>query len=314
MSKLLPFEKESPELIFKSKIKLGRPKKRSAEELLNFGIIVLDKPKGPKSIHVGNKLRAILEQPKLGHAGTLDPLATGVLPIGLGKAVKLLPVLSKAGKVYFARMHLHGDVSEKELKEIFEKFTGKIVQLPPRISAVARRPREREVFWIEIKRISGRDVWFEVGCEAGTYIRKLCHDIGQELGVGAHMAELRRIQAGPFKIDECVTLADVKKNYKKYLETKDEKYIKKIIVSPESAVRHLPQVYIDDLVIPKLAHGSPVFAPGILAFSSNIKKGDVVAIFDKNRTLLGLGLAELNSDELKIAQKGLAIKTDVVLI
>ncbi len=312
--KFLPYEREKVEVLYRVKIRLGKPRKRSAEELLNFGLISLDKPKGPKSIHVGNKLRAILEQPKLGHAGTLDPLATGVLPIGLGKAVKILPVLSKAGKVYEGKMHFHGEVPEEKIREAFQKFTGKIEQLPPRISAVARKLREREIYWFDLKKKQNRDVWFEVGCEAGTYIRKLCHDVGLYLGVGAHMTELRRIQAGPFKISNSVTLSDVKNNYQKYLKTKKEQYIRKFVLPPEEGVMHLPKVYVHDSVLERFKHGSPIFLPGILAFTSNIKKGDIVAIFDSSKNLIGLGVAEMSAQQMEKEQKGLAVKTDVVLV
>ncbi|MEM2954606.1 MAG: PUA domain-containing protein, partial [Candidatus Nanoarchaeia archaeon] len=185
---------------------------------------------------------------------------------------------------------------------------------PPRISAVARKLREREIYWLKIKKIRDKKVKFEVGCEAGTYIRKLCHDIGSYLGVGAHMTALERIQAGPFKIENSITLKEIKKNYLNYLRTKNVKYIRKIILEPENAVHHLPSVYVDDAVIERLKHGSPVFVPGILAFTSDIKEQDVVAIFDKNKNLLGLGISTLSAEKLKLSDKGLAIKTDVVLI
>src|SRR3989338_8231807 len=121
---ILPFEQVKREIIYKQRAKIAKTfPKRTAEELLNFGIINLDKPKGPKSIHVVNKIRSILEQPKCGHAGTLDPAVTGVLPVGLGKAVKILSILSLAGKVYEGLMHLHGEVSKKQLQSTTKQFT-----------------------------------------------------------------------------------------------------------------------------------------------------------------------------------------------
>ncbi len=310
----LPFELVKKELIYREKVRLGKPVKRSADELLNFGIINLDKPRGPKSIHCGNKIRSLLEQPKVGHAGTLDPLVTGVLPIGVGKGVKVLPIISKAGKVYEGIMHIHGDVSKEQLEDAFAKFTGKIEQLPPRISAVARKLRTREIYWLTLKSFSDSNAEFEVGCEAGTYIRKLCHDMGEYLKVGGHMAQLRRIQAGPFKIDDSVTLEEVRENYRKYLKTRKDIYIRNIILPPESAVEHLPFVYIDSGVLPRIKNGSPVFAPGVLAYTSDLQKDSVTAIFDANKNLVAIGISQLDSKEMEKAQKGMAIKTDVVLI
>ncbi len=312
----LPFEKIKRDIIYKQRAKIKKTfPKRTAEELLNFGIINLDKPKGPKSIHVVNKIRNILEQPKCGHAGTLDPAVTGVLPIGLGKAVKVLSILSLAGKVYEGVMHLHGDTTKEQLQAAVKAFTGKIKQTPPSKSAVARREREREVYWFEIKKISGRDVEFETGVEHGTYIRTLCIQIGEHLGVGAHMQQLRRLQAGPLKIAGSVTVEKVKKNYFKYLKTKnDDKLIREIVLPPEECIAHLPTVWVDSGVIERLAHGSPVFVPGVMAFTSDLQKGSTTAIFDLENNLLGIGIAEVNAAELKGAKKGLAVKTDVVLI
>src|SRR3989338_10117781 len=156
---ILPFEQVKREIIFKQKARINKTlPKRSAEELLNFGIINLDKPKGPKSIHVVNKIRSILEQPKCGHAGTLDPAVTGVLPVGLGKAVKILSILSLPGKVYTGTMHFHKEITKEKVLEGFKKFTGIIKQTPPSKSAVARRERERQVYWLGIKKNSGKDV------------------------------------------------------------------------------------------------------------------------------------------------------------
>jgi H/ACA ribonucleoprotein complex subunit 4 len=310
----LPYELTERKLIYKHKFKFGKPNKKSAEELLNYGIINLDKPRGPKSIHCGNKIRSLLEQPKVGHAGTLDPLVTGVLPIGVGRGVKVLPVISKAGKVYEGIMHLHHEVSREALEDAVKKFTGKIEQLPPRISAVARKLRTREIYWFTVQKVEGQNVWFEVGCEAGTYIRKLCHDMGEYLKVGGHMAELRRIQAGPFKINDSIKIEEIRKDYKKYIDTKKESYIHKFILPPETAVEHLPKVYIDVGVIDRIKHGSPVFAPGVMAYTSDLQKESVTAIFDINKNLVAIGISQLSAAEMEKAEKGMAIKTDVVLI
>lgn len=189
----LPYELAKQSILTKQKSKrIGKLKKRSGEELLKFGIVVLDKPADIRSIHCGNKIKSILEVAKVGHAGTLDPMVTGVLPIMLGKAVKLSTALSKAGKVYRGLMKFHKEISEKEVRSAFKKFTGKIRQLPPRISAVKRVLRTREIYFLNLLKFENEEAEFLVGCEAGTYIRKLCHDIGEHLKVGAHMSKLDR--------------------------------------------------------------------------------------------------------------------------
>ncbi len=310
----LPFEQVKRKLLFKRKVVIRDLAPRTAEQLLAFGIINVDKPSGPKSIHVVNEVRAITGQPKCGHAGTLDPITTGVLPVGLGKALKVLPVLSIAGKVYGTTMKLHGEVSRDRLEEAFKKFTGKIIQTPPRISAVARRPREREIYWAEILDVRDRVVVFEMGCQHGTYVRKWVHDLGQDLGIGAHMFALVRLQAGPLKLAGAVSLKELKENFEKYKETRRDKYIQEVVLPPEECVGHLPAVYVDDGTLDYLKHGSPVFAPGIVAVTSELKKLDVVGIFDTKSNLLAIGIAEMDAEEILEAKKGLAIKTDFVVV
>jgi len=311
----LPYERFERTVILREKVRITKKfPKRTASELLNFGIINLDKPKGPKSIHCVNKMRGILEQPKAGHAGTLDPAVTGVLPVGVGRAVKILNVLSLAGKVYEGKMHVHEDVSREKLQEAVNAFIGKIKQTPPAKSAVARREREREVYWFEIKSVNGRDVEFETGVEHGTYIRTLCIQIGDHMKAGAHMEYLRRIQAGPLKIDDSVTFEEIKRNYNKYLKTKQDKYVANFILPPERCVGHLPVVWADEGVKKFLKHGSPVFVPGVLAYTSDLEKGATTAVFDLQNNLLAIGIAELSADDLQKANKGMAVKTDVVVM
>ena len=310
----LPFENIERKLIYKQKAKITKLKKRTGEQLLSFGIINLDKPKGPKSIHAVNKLRHILQQPKIGHGGTLDPAVTGVLPIGLGYATRILHLFSLAGKVYEGKLHLHGEVSDAKVKKVCKQFIGKITQTPPKRSAVKREEREREVYWFDIKKIEHRNIYFETGVQHGTYIRTLCVDIGEKLRVGGHMAYLNRIQAGPLKIDESVTLQTIKNNYFKYVQTKDDKHIVRFVQSPEKVLNYLSAVYVDENVIPRLKHGSPVFAPGIIAFTSDIKKGNNVGIYDTSSNLLALGIAEMSAKQIEKARKGLSINTDVVFV
>jgi H/ACA ribonucleoprotein complex subunit 4 len=125
------------------------PGSRTVKEILNCGIVLLDKPSGPTSHQVAAWVRDVLGVKKVGHSGTLDPKVTGVLVITLDKASKIMPALMGMDKEYVAIMHLHEDVSESELKKAVKKFTGKIEQVPPKKSAVKRRKRTREVYEIK---------------------------------------------------------------------------------------------------------------------------------------------------------------------
>jgi H/ACA ribonucleoprotein complex subunit 4 len=310
----LPFEQKKPKVIIKKKNFKIKSHKYTLEELFNKGIIILNKPSGPNSASCGNKIKAALEQPKGGHAGTLDPKVTGVLPIGLGKATKILPVLSDAGKVYRGTLKIHQELPKKKIEDGFKKMTGDIEQLPPKISAVARRLRTRTVYWAKVLKIDHKLVDFEIGCQAGTYIRKWAHDLGELLGTGAHMTSLQRIQSGPYKLKDTVELEQITKNYSQYMKTKKPKLIQDVIKPVESAVAGLPKVWIDDLTLEAFKHGSPIYIPGIIQFTSDVEKDKIVAVFNLNDQLIGLGVAQMDSKAIEHEQKGTAIKTDVVIV
>ena len=179
MDNLLPFETTKRSVYvrkqFKTSDKFGKlPGKRTVDELINLGVVNVDKPAGPTSHQVSAYVQKILGIKKSGHSGTLDPNVTGVLPVALKKSTKVIQTLLKAGKEYVCLMHLHKPVKEYDLYKALEKFTGKINQLPPIKSSVKRQLRERTVYYIDVLSIQDQDVLFKVGCEAGTYVRKLC--------------------------------------------------------------------------------------------------------------------------------------------
>ncbi|HLF16767.1 MAG TPA: RNA-guided pseudouridylation complex pseudouridine synthase subunit Cbf5, partial [Candidatus Thermoplasmatota archaeon] len=185
-SGLLPWERPRRRLVRMPSTtdpKYGkRPEERSAAELLAAGVVPLDKPSGPTSHQVAAWLRNALQIEAVGHGGTLDPKVTGALPVAIGGAVKAVGALLSAGKEYVAVLRLHEDRDEAAVRQAAAGFVGKVEQTPPVRSAVARRPRTRRIYYLDILEVSGRDVLFRVGCQAGTYVRNLCVDIGKALG------------------------------------------------------------------------------------------------------------------------------------
>jgi len=312
----LPFETKKRKILCKDKeFKVNKKTpKYSVDDLFKCGVIVLDKPKKYYCKQIDNKLVHALEVPRVGHAGTLDPLVEGVLPILLAKATKFSEILSNAGKVYDCIMHIHDDVDEKKVKKVLKSFEGKIKQFPPKKSAVKRQWRTREIYGIKFISMNRRDVIFRVWCEAGTYIRTLCVDVGEELGIGAHMLSLRRIQVANLKIDDAIGFFKLTADYHDYLKTKKEDLIKKIILPKEKALSHLPRVWVDNNIKERLKNGSPIFAPGILALDSKIEKGENVAVLSEDNELWVVGKAEMNSTEMLKKSKGMAVKTFMVLI
>ena len=178
------------------------------EKKLKSSLLILDKRSGKTSADEVYDLRRILslgkknKNIKIGHSGTLDPKVTGVLVIGLGKGTKVLEYILLAEKVYETEIIFHKKVKREEFLKSLKKFTGIITQLPPVKSSVKREEREREIYDLKLTNFSSdmRSAKFISSVEKGTYIRKLCHDIGEYLGVGAHMGELRRIKAGFFSL------------------------------------------------------------------------------------------------------------------
>jgi len=291
-----------------------RPEERSVEELLQYGVVNLDKPAGPTSHEVVSWVKRVLEIEKAGHTGTLDPKVTGVFPVLLGNATKIVKTLLTSSKGYICLMHLHGDVEERKLREVLSEFTGKIYQRPPLKSSVRRRLRKREIYRIEIKEIEGRDVLFEVECESGTYIRKLCHDIGEVLLVGAHMAELRRIKSGPFTDEKLFTLQDLKDAYVFWKEEGDEKWIREIIRPMEEALVHIPWIIIKDSAVDAISHGADLAIPGILKVERTVKRGMIVGVFTLKGELVAIGKSLKSADEVINEDRGIAVDIERVVM
>lgn len=316
---MLPFEKKEREVLVKiesttDESKGSNPVDRSPEELIEYGIVNLDKPKGPTSHQVSDYVQKIFGIKKAGHSGTLDPAVTGVLPVALGRGTRIVQALLKAGKEYVCVMHLHSEVPPEKVKKICSKFVGKNMQKPPIKSAVKRVLRARQVYYLDILEIDGKDVLFRVGCEAGTYIRVLCHQIGQELGVGGHMAELRRTKAGPFSEERLITLQDLADAHYYWKEEDNDKFLRYCIQPIENAVVHLPKVWVLDTTIPSMLHGIDLKVPGISKLHSGIEPDQLVAVMSLKDELVALGTARMNSDKMVSEEKGLAVETHKVFM
>ena len=319
MNSLLPFERTERKILVRKEAETDEkygcnPNDRKTDEIINYGIVNIDKPKGPTSHQVSDYVQKILHINKSGHSGTLDPAVTGVLPVALGRATKIVQALLTAGKEYVAIMHLHKEVDENILREIISRnFIGKIQQMPPLKSSVKRQLRTREVYYFDILEIDGKDVLFKVGTEAGTYIRKLIHDIGQKLNVGAHMAELRRTKVASFDESTLFTLHELTDAYYFWKEENNDKFIRKAIQPVENGAKHLPKIWIFDTTVESLCHGVDLKVPGISKVNGNISKESIVAIMTLKDELVALGTAKMGSNEM-LGEKGIAVQTDKVFM
>ena len=240
---------------------------------------------------------------------------TGILPTALEEATKVVQALLLTGKEYICVMKLHAQVSEDRIRAVLGEFHGAIYQRPPIRASVKRRLRTRRIYYLNFLETDGRNVLFKVGCEAGTYIRKLCYDVGEALGCGAHMQELRRTRVGPFVEDEgLVTLHDVSYMFAQWQETKDENLLRKFICPMEKSLELLPKIYVRDSAVGAVCHGAHLAAPGVLSLDTKIKPNDAVAIFTQKGEAVALSKALESTEKILEMDHGIVAKTQRVLM
>lgn len=290
------------------------PDARPMREYIDMGVVNLVKPRGPTSHEVTAWVKNILDVNKAGHSGSLDPKVTGLLPIMLGKATKVVSALRLAGKEYICLMRLHATVPEERVTRVCSEFTGPIYQMPPVISAVKRAIRVRRIYYLEVLEVKGPLVLMKVGCEAGTYLRKLCHDIGLALGCGAHMQELIRTKTGPFTEETAVTLHDLADAYAFWKEDGIESELRRVIRPMEEGLRHLPKVIIRDSAVDAVCRGASLAVPGIVSMSSDIKNGDIVCLFTLKGEAVALCKAMMSAGEMLEKENGIAALTERVIM
>jgi len=273
------------------------------------GLLLLDKPAGLTSHDCVRKVRRLFKTRKVGHAGTLDPLATGVLPIAVGDGTKVLQFLLAENKSYRATLKLgvttetldsEGEIvavrpvpplSETQVRAVCQSFCGVISQLPPMYSAlkkdgvplyklarqgitVERAPREVEIHAIDLVSFCDTDITIEVSCSKGTYIRSLAHDIGEAIGCGAHITALRRLSTGAFTISECSTLEQ--------LEATEER--SSFLLSINDALRNYSAVQLDEAGVNQLKYGIPPQLQQIECLPT-LHDGDLVRLLTADRLL-----------------------------
>lgn len=285
------------------------------------GILNVYKEKGFTSFDVVAKLRGILKEKKIGHTGTLDPDATGVLPVCIGNATKVCALLTDTDKEYVALMHLgietdtldasgrvlydHEDeallLEESDVRAAIEQFVGTYEQMPPMYSAlkvngkklcdlaragveVERKTRPVTIYSISIESMKLPLVRMKVHCSKGTYIRSLCADIGKKLGVGASMDELVRTKVGSFLLDDAYSISQIEERRKS--ETLDQ-----ILIPVDQVFASLPAFYIASEASKRLFNGNRLFAPDFKDLPTDWDHGKEqikVRIYDENETFAAI--------------------------
>lgn len=299
------------------------------------GVLILDKPAGITSNKALQIARAIYNAAKAGHTGSLDPLATGVLPLCFGEATKFSSQLLDADKCYRADVVLgvttdtadrDGEViattdasslSQANIEAALDAFRGDILQVPPMVSALKRDGQplyklarqgievEREPRPVTIRELTlesfepgvAAKLTLKVHCSKGTYIRSIASDLGEALGVGGHVAELRRIMAGPFDLEHAVTLAELESlKAEQAFEAMDE-----LLLPVDAALAHLPELQLGETAAFYLLQGQPVTAPGAPA-------NGLLRLRDHRGVFIGLGEVQ---DDGRLGPKRLIANKDL---
>ncbi|MCJ7731990.1 RNA-guided pseudouridylation complex pseudouridine synthase subunit Cbf5 [Candidatus Bathyarchaeota archaeon] len=289
------------------------PEERPLSQYIQFGMVVIDKTPGPTSHEVAAWVKKLLDLDKVGHGGTLDPKVTGVLPITLQDSTKIVQALLDSGKEYVCVMRTHEEVSEDKIRKTLDHLTGEIYQRPPLRSSVSRRLRTRYIYGIDFLEGDGKNWLYKVQCQSGTYIRKLCHDVGEIIGCGAHMQELRRTRSGPFTEADLYTLYDLSEALD-FKEEGDDSYLRKMIRPYEDAAQLLPKIWIRDSAVEAVCNGAQLAVPGILRYEAGIEANDLIVAMTQKEEAVALMKADMSSGKIQAENHGIAATTERVLM
>jgi len=286
----------------------GPPDERTPAELLDFGVVNLDKPPGPSAHQVAGWVRDVAGVEQAAHAGTLDPKVTGCLPTLTGAGTRLSQVFLTGEKEYVAVLELH-DEPPADLEAIAAEFEGPLYQKPPRKSAVVRKLRVREVSTLDVLEVRDRQALLGIRCESGTYVRKLCHDLGLALGTGAHMGDLRRTATDPFDDRTLATMEDLVDALARWEEDGEADWLREVVQPAERALEHLPAVTVAPSAAEEIANGAQVYAPGVID-SEDAAEGELVACYTPDGAAVCLGTMAGDPD----AEAGVAVELERVIV
>lgn len=283
------------------------------ERIRAGAFLLVDKPRGPTSHQVAAWVRDLLGVERAGHAGTLDPHVSGLLWVGVGPALKLLPLLLDFPKRYVGVIDLHGQVPAAELTSVLAEFQGPIFQTPPVRSAVRRERRIRTIYRLKLLERDGPHLLVDVTCESGTYVRSLAVDLGEALGIGAHLAELRRVGTGPFKENQSVTLLALSDAIAQARGGPPDALLR--MLHPIDEIRReFPQVLLKPGAAAAVAHGAGVARGGIRSISRAFPEGAQVVLIAPDGAFLGVGEARVASDHFSSMPHGWVIELRRVMV
>jgi len=290
------------------------PDARTIDQLLEGGFILLDKAPGPSSHQVSAWARDLFGLEKLGHGGTLDPFATGVLPLLAGKAMRLTGTILTHDKSYLAIFKVHGGIDRSALDDAMSNLTGKVYNVPPEISAVRVQVRTRTIYEFKILDIEGESVLVSIKCEAGTYVRTMARDLGLLLNTTVELKELRRPSSGEYTLAQSVTMQQIADAYWLWKERGDETAMRRILHPVETLLLDLPRIVIKDGAAAALSHGAPLLRPGLVSIAEDLKAKQEVLIVTQKGEVVALAKLSVTGSTIQEMKQGEVAKPHTVLM
>lgn len=290
------------------------PDQKTIEQRLESGFFLLDKGAGPTSHQVAAWVRDMLELPRLGHGGTLDPFATGVLPLMSGKAMRLTKQILEHDKTYIAVFQFKNDVEQDALDAVMKQLTGRIYNVPPEISAVRVQVRTRKIHDFSLLDQSSKRIVARIRCEAGTYIRTMARDMGLFLDQPVELKELRREDSGRFTLEDCVQLHEIADAVWLWKECNEGEALLRMLHPTEKLLAGLPRIVVKDSAVAALAHGAPLLRPGIVSIPSDLTSGQNVLVTSMKGEAVCFVKVNCDSESITNMEKGEIARPSAVLM
>ena len=290
------------------------PSERTIEQLLESCFILLDKSPGPSSHQVSAWARDMMGLEKLGHGGTLDPFASGLLPLLSGKAMRLTGKILTHDKSYLALFKFGKELERNEIEDKMAMLTGKVYNVPPEISAVRVQVRTRKISKFDILDFDGTSLLTNIECEAGTYVRTMARDLGLLLDTPVELKELRRPTSGEFSLSQSITMQQLADAYWLWQEKGEEDAMLRILHPIEDMLSDLPRVVVKDGAAAALSHGAPLLRPGVVSIDDDLNVGTEVLLVTIKGEAVAIAKMSQNSKVIPDMNQGEVAKPNCVLM
>ena len=282
------------------------PEERPLEELLECGIILIDKPPGPSSHQLAAWARSMLGINRIGHGGTLDPFATGLLTLLCGRSTKITAELLRKPKSYVAVIRFKTPVPEDELKSLVDTMKGEIFNVPPKESAVKVQVRTREVSESKLVQTEEDDRvhLLSISCEAGTYIRTMVKDLGLLSGKKCELLELHRSKSGTLEDQMACSMQQLSDAVFLWKQHDDPRGLERLVCPVETVLNDIPSIVIKDGAVSALSHGAPLARPGVVSVPKGLPLGSTVLISSLKEEAVAVSELSVHSDSIPEMKSG----------